>query len=214
MSGAGARSYGLLVTGRVIFGFGGESLKLCNSAIEALWFNVKEIAFVMSIDYCLANMGTFLNDTLAPTIYSRSGSLQFVFLVGLTICVFSWFASTFVFCLDQAREQDEAQRSQLRVDSGSPVARAPPVSQLKAIREFPFNYWMIMVAYVCSPIQYFNNISSEFFQNKFNFSLQNAGFLIGLEGLVSGLVAPWLGRILDRAEHKLRFGTVSFYTMS
>ncbi len=202
MYGTAIRSYVLLLLGRMIFGMGGESVKLCNSAIEATWFAGSEIAFVMSIDYGFANLGTFTNDLLAPTIYSRTGSLQFVFTIGLGICVFSWMASTLLFCLDRAREREE----------GPPVAAqlaepTIPISNLSKIKQFPCEYWLIMAAYVCAllSIAYFNNISSEFFQNRFHFSLQSAGTLIGLEALVSGMVSPWLGRLLDRTPHKLRF---------
>jgi len=196
--GSTIHSYSLLLLGRIIFGFGGESIKLCNSAIEALWFKSSQIAFVMSIDYCIANLGTFANDTFAPFIYEKTKSVNTVFFIGFMLCLFSFICSTFVYCFDQIREKQLS----LKI---KPQSEQKSIFQ--TIKEFPIEYWLTMTTYVgaSSAIAYFNNISSEFLQFRFNFGLKGAGFLIGLEAIVSGFSAPFLGSVLDKSKEKLNY---------
>ena len=161
----------------------------------------------MSIDYCFSNLATFANDAYSPRLYEATGSLSAVFFLGFLICVFSWFASAFVLCLDHARDK----QSRAIAGGNADVVVVPLASNephVKALSKFPSEYWMAMIAYVgaSSAISYFNNISSEFLQRNFKFSIHAAGFLIGLEALVSGLSAPFLGRILDKSQYKIHFG--------
>ncbi len=58
--GASHQSFAMMVTGRVIFGLGGESLTVAQSAITAKWFKGKEVAFAMGATLCVARLGSSL----------------------------------------------------------------------------------------------------------------------------------------------------------
>ena len=54
--------------GRTIFGFGGESLSVVQSAFVASYFQGKELAFAMGVNLALARIGSVVNDTASAAI--------------------------------------------------------------------------------------------------------------------------------------------------
>ncbi len=55
--GVSVDNYGLSLVGRVIFGFGGESLGVASSALLAIWFRGKEMAFAMGLNLSISRFG-------------------------------------------------------------------------------------------------------------------------------------------------------------
>jgi len=54
-------SYLIMMIGRFIFGLGGESMTVCQSAIVASWFQGKELSFAFGINLSIARIGSSIN---------------------------------------------------------------------------------------------------------------------------------------------------------
>jgi len=54
--------------GRLIFGFGGESLGLAQNILIIKWFNKNEISVPFGLSISISRLGTILNDNLSPRI--------------------------------------------------------------------------------------------------------------------------------------------------
>jgi hypothetical protein len=71
---------------RFVFGLGGESLTVANSALLADWFKGKELAFAFGVNLSIAKIGSVINNILSPALNSAV-SLVFAMWVGSLLCV-------------------------------------------------------------------------------------------------------------------------------
>jgi MFS family permease len=74
-----------IITGRIIYGFGGESLAVANSAILSEWFKGKELAFAFGLNLSVARLGSVLNNFISPRLAS-SVSITFASWFGCILC--------------------------------------------------------------------------------------------------------------------------------
>jgi MFS family permease len=73
VAGFALRRYWVAVLGRVLFGFGGESLAVAQSALLALWFQGKETALAMGVSLSVSRLGSVANDQVSPAVFASSG---------------------------------------------------------------------------------------------------------------------------------------------
>jgi MFS family permease len=59
--GVSIESWGVMFLGRVLFGFGGESIAVANSSILADWFEGKEVAFAFGLNLSVARYVNVVN---------------------------------------------------------------------------------------------------------------------------------------------------------
>ena len=81
-------SYLIMMLGRFIFGLGGESMTVAQSAIVSAWFQGKELSFAFGINLSVARIGSSINGPVETTIADNS-SVGTALLVGFFICCFS-----------------------------------------------------------------------------------------------------------------------------
>ena len=81
-------SYAIMMLGRFIFGLGGESMTVAQSAIVSAWFQGKELSFAFGINLSVARIGSSINGPVETTIADNS-SVGTALLVGFFICCFS-----------------------------------------------------------------------------------------------------------------------------
>jgi len=83
-----------MLTGRIIFGIGAESLNVPLMIFLIKWFKGKELAFSQGLLYSLMLLSSSLNAFLTPRI-SESVNVQHAIFVGLMVCIVS-IVMTFV----------------------------------------------------------------------------------------------------------------------
>ena len=88
-------SYLIMMCGRFVFGLGGESMTVAQSAIVSSWFQGKELAFAFGINLSVARIGSSINGPV-ETALADSYSVGFALMVGFGICCFSLVMA---FCL-------------------------------------------------------------------------------------------------------------------
>jgi MFS family permease len=71
MIGGYQKSFGIMIAGRVIFGFGGESLSVAQSAIVSKWFKGKELAMALGLNISISRLGSVINGMIVPKIYDN-----------------------------------------------------------------------------------------------------------------------------------------------
>ena len=67
------KSWPVMLVGRAVFGCGGESLSVANSAILASWFKGKELAFAFGLNLSIARIGSVINNIASPAIAESFG---------------------------------------------------------------------------------------------------------------------------------------------
>jgi len=91
-------------TGRTVFGLGGESLSVAQSALIASWFAGKELAFALGLNLALARLGSVINDLVSIRVANAFSAPYPAFMVGVGVCLLSLMAGLVTFYLDQASE--------------------------------------------------------------------------------------------------------------
>ena len=70
--GCSTKSVLLMLIGRTIFGFGGESINTTLISVILQWFAANEISFALGLCISCAKLGTVLNDVISPRIATVS----------------------------------------------------------------------------------------------------------------------------------------------
>lgn len=89
--------------GRIIFGFGGESLSVAQSAMLAQWFAGKELAFALGVNLALARVGSVVNDAVSVQIATHF-PVQMALWAGFGMCLLSTCTGLASFYLDRSCE--------------------------------------------------------------------------------------------------------------
>jgi len=56
----------LMLTGRVIFGLGGECMSVSQSSLVSIWFKGKELAFALGVNMTVSRLGSVINSNTVP----------------------------------------------------------------------------------------------------------------------------------------------------
>lgn len=188
--GISIKSWPVILTGRLIFGFGGESLTVANSALLAEWFRGRELAFAFGINLSVAKLGSVINNLVSPAL-AKSTGVVFACWFGAILCGLSVLFVVITMPID--RHMDEkirAEAEQMDVEenkkalishvehtnsnhaTNSLVNPSPP-TQLRDCLSFPVIFWVLAVScvviYGC--VLPFNNISSSLLLERDYFKL-------------------------------------------
>jgi MFS family permease len=106
--GCSMKSIIIMLIGRTIFGFGGESINTTQFSIILQWFAPNEIAFAMGLCLSFAKIGNALNNVISPRIATVSFILFLIktsdvcsaMWLGFAICSFSFLCSILLVYLD------------------------------------------------------------------------------------------------------------------
>jgi MFS family permease len=110
-------SYALMLTGRGIFGLGGECMSVAQSAIVSQWFKGQELSFAFGITLCVARVGSYINGLVLPAIALKFPEDEPVKQVawglfcGFFICVFSWIMALTLAAIDKYADKVEGKQA-------------------------------------------------------------------------------------------------------
>mmetsp|Transcript_11503 Transcript_11503/g.22615 ORF Transcript_11503/g.22615 Transcript_11503/m.22615 type:complete len:565 (+) Transcript_11503:179-1873(+) len=109
------------VSGRFIFGLGGETLAVCQNAFCAKWFRGADLATAFAIVLSFARVGSAVNFAIEPKLASEY-SFSFALWVSAAFCVLSEFACFLLSFLDIRYEyltEDEDNAEAVDIESSS-----------------------------------------------------------------------------------------------
>jgi MFS family permease len=115
--GMSAKSWGLMYTGRVVFGFGGESLAVANSSILADWFDGGELAFAFGLNLSIARLGSVINNLVSPSL-ANNVSLVFALWFSAILCGASVGCALILYPID-ARMDAQLKKSSPKLKIGN-----------------------------------------------------------------------------------------------
>jgi MFS family permease len=98
--GLSMKSWPVMLLGRVVYGIGGESLGVANSAILSEWFKGKELAFAFGINLSIARLGSVINNLVSPTL-ADDVNIQFAFWFGVILCGSSVLSAVLIASFDK-----------------------------------------------------------------------------------------------------------------
>ncbi len=184
-------NYPLMLFARVVFGLGGESLSVAQSAFIARWFkNGRGMALAFGITISFARVGSSFNFLFSPMI-SKHIDVNTAVAMGLAACGFSLISCFALIWMDVIGT---------RRGEVPPEARenATPFS-LKEIKELTVLLWIacgICVFAYCALFP-FVGVAENFFQVKFGVDHDVAGRYVSLYQFTSAGGSPVVGFLVD-----------------
>lgn len=160
--GLSMKSWPVMLLGRVVYGFGGESLGVANSAVLAEWFKGKELAFAFGLNLSVARLGSVANNMISPAL-ADSSSVVFALWFGVFLCGAS-LGCVFVFSpIDKAMDvliaknktaDDDAVTTLLLAGEDddrndmrkSYVDGQEEETKLSDVKKFPFSFWILVIS--------------------------------------------------------------------
>ena len=190
--GVSIRSWPVMFLGRVLFGFGGESLGVGNSALLAMWFKGKELAFAFGLNLSIARLGSVMNNLVSPVIADEI-SIQFSFWFGSILCGGSIACVLFISLVDKTVDgliqdnktivqplltNDDPDEEQVLLMQDADKSTDDKKEEIKPtfrdVLTFPHIFWVIVVScvvvYGC--VLPFNNIASSLLLER-NYFIEN-----------------------------------------
>jgi len=82
--GISQKSWMWMFIGRILYGFGGESVAVANSAVLSEWFKGKELAFAFGLNLSIARLGSVANNFVSPRL-AASVSIEFACWFGVIL---------------------------------------------------------------------------------------------------------------------------------
>ena len=229
--GASLTNYPLALTGRVIFGLGGESIGVAQSTLLALYFHGKEVALAMGINLSASRLGSVANSNVTPAAYEAWG-LALALWLSFVVCCVSLLAVILI-ALVEVYSGNQIKKSRTRSSSGEQPAlndhnnnsdnknanestikdftEPEPTSshvptQFSDVKNFEISFWLLVVnciAVYASIFPFYSNASSFLQSPKYHLSIQGSGRIQSLPFIISAFSTPFLGGFVDKFGHRV-----------
>uniref|UniRef100_K3X0A8 Lysosomal dipeptide transporter MFSD1 n=1 Tax=Globisporangium ultimum (strain ATCC 200006 / CBS 805.95 / DAOM BR144) TaxID=431595 RepID=K3X0A8_GLOUD len=142
--GSSMSSFRIMLLGRIIFGFGGESLGVARTTFIATWFKKRELALALGIGNSFFGFASILNNLLSPYFADRFG-VSLALWFGAGMCALSVVTTMILIPLDKAARAKNPDM----LPNGKPMLETKkPDVKISDIKHFSMVFWMILVASV------------------------------------------------------------------
>ncbi len=210
------RSMAIALTGRVLYGFGGENIIVGLSALLDDWFGgSSEFAMVMGINLSLGRLGSVLNNVGSRAWYHSVG-IDFAIWFGVILLTFALVCGFIFIAIDI---YVEGQIREVRIQRGEDPDAKVDVQEIKLTEAwyFKFTFWLLVmsciVIYGC--IIPFNNVAGALIIEKFicggkccppndlkcaaqKSAESRASFVMGIPFIITAVCSPFMGAIVGR----------------
>jgi MFS family permease len=194
---ASSDRFGLMASGRMVFGIGAESLIVAVTTAIAKWFKGKELSFAFGVNLTIARLGSFaaLNSpTWGKSLYE---GWQQPLLVGVAFGFVCIFGAAVYWVLEA------------HADRRYGIQRTGPTDRLvfRDIWRFGPSYWFIVALCVTfySGIFPFQTFAVKFFMEAHGVSRELGGFLSSMLTLFAMICTPLFGLLVDRVGRRALF---------
>lgn len=185
-------NYPLMLLGRIIFGFGGESLGVSQSTFIARWFtNKRGMALAFGITISFSRVGSSLSFLIAPMIAESKGIEAAVFS-GVAVCGVSLVACALLIVADIYASRTHYIDEEVLGEEGF-------AAQLLSVRKMGTSFWLLcaICVFCYMGIFPFIGISKNFFQAKYGYTVLEASRYISFYLLTSAVCSPLIGLTVD-----------------
>jgi len=198
----------LMILGRVVYGFGGESLGVAENTILGIWFQGSEVAFAMALNLTISRLGSIANDNLTPVFGQEHGLtfalwVGFVLICGCMICVL-----VMLVLYSYARSQGLAPKP---ANEGKEAGNSDSGFSFKSISNLHPMFWLLTASCLtvyCGIIP-FHNVANSLLQDKYGYSAVQAGSLMAIPFIISCTSCSIIGALIDKFGGRALLITVS-----
>lgn len=196
------KSFPLLLLGRFIFGLGSEASYVAQDTLCVAWFGGSSIAFTFGFISGVERATEFI--TFNTLVSDSMGSYKLALWCTLFVCIGSFLCGIVACLLDSKAEKILVQERNVKYQHKA-MNHIP--TNLSDIRKFKFTYWMLVLVMMCfyASIFPFLSFASNFLQMKYNYNEQEAGRAVGLVSIISMILSPMFGFLVDAFGKRIHF---------
>ncbi|OMJ68155.1 hypothetical protein SteCoe_34476 [Stentor coeruleus] len=187
-------NYPMALAGRCLFGIGGESLNISQYNVIIGWAHAKEVSFVLGLAATLNRLSTAANDNAIPIIQEKT-SLGFSLCIGVILCGISFMSAIILAWLDKNKSRFILENKKIEDEK----------FRIKDVREFGTSFWLLSfnACFLYCAIYCFNNVGSNYFQERFGYSTVESGHILSITFIVCVVLCPINGYILDKYGYRI-----------
>uniref|UniRef100_A0A7S1ECX8 Lysosomal dipeptide transporter MFSD1 n=2 Tax=Hemiselmis andersenii TaxID=464988 RepID=A0A7S1ECX8_HEMAN len=212
--GVQTRDLDLILLGRFVFGMGGETLCVAQSAYVAKWFKGAELATAFGICLSFSRLGSAVNFDISPAVVTMEGPYG-----GFVAAEYWGVAATVLSLLcvlllnamdhhaDQVREAEKRREQRGRSISQLSVPDDPVEEEvsLSDVWTFGLDVWLIFlicISFYASVFVFLQN-GVQFIRQRYDKTEQQAAFLMSLPYTISAVACPIFGYLVDQTGRAL-----------
>jgi len=187
-------NYPLMLFARVLFGLGGESLSVAQSAFVARWFRGgRGMALAFGITISFSRVGSSFNFLFSPRI-ADNFNVQMACLAGVVACLLSLVACVVLIIADVYAVNKGLIKAENVGEEGGDVMK------LSDLLKLPAELWLICLICICCycAIFPFVGIAKNYFQVKYGLSGTDASNYISFYQFASAGASPIIGFVVDQ----------------
>lgn len=188
-------NYPCMLAARLLFGLGGESLSVAQSALVARWFRGgRGMALAFGITISFSRVGSSFN-FLFSTRFAQAYGINVAVLMGVIACTFSLLACFVLIFMDyRASKKGIIKDENIGGDEEGQM-------QFKQLLKLPTELWLLcaICVFCYTAIFPFVGIGKNFFEVKFGISADAASTWISLYQFSSAGASPVIGAVVDKA---------------
>lgn len=191
--------YWMLILGRIVFGLGGESLSVAQSAFVARWFKGRRgMALAFGITISFSRVGSSFNFLFSPVIAKRWG-VEAATMSGTAACLVSVCACGVLVLADRYAERTGYLAPITEEEGAAEIEADAEAMKLSDIVRMPFSYWLLCIVCVfCyTAIFPFMGVGKNFFEVKYGYSGDTAARYLSFYQITSAVASPVIGLVVD-----------------
>eukprot|EP01119_Soliformovum_irregulare_P018468 TRINITY_DN5672_c0_g1_i1.p1 TRINITY_DN5672_c0_g1~~TRINITY_DN5672_c0_g1_i1.p1 ORF type:complete len:477 (+),score=87.84 TRINITY_DN5672_c0_g1_i1:33-1433(+) len=196
-------NYWLALAGRFVFGLGGESLAVSQSAYTAKWFFGKELELAFAITLSFSRIGSAVNLNVTPRV-AQDLSFSWAAILGAIFCLFSLVDAIALAFIDRWMDRKQAAESKKEEEASPPI-------HPRDILKFPLPVWLIYIVVVSFYVSVFTYISygKGIISGIWLIGDGLAGTIIGLPYTISSGASPIFGAIVNVVGRNVLWMTIA-----
>ena len=205
--------FGVMATGRLVFGMGAESLIVAVTTAIAKWFRGKELSFAFGLNLTISRLGTWLAQNSPTWARSAYQSWQTPWMIGVGFVSLCVIGPIFYWMLEAAAERRYA------------LGHAGQTDKIVVgdIFKFGTSYWylVILCTLFYAAIFPFETFAVKFFMEAHHTSREFGGFALSILTFFTMFGTPAFGLLTDKVGKRALLMTVgslllipSFLTMA
>jgi MFS family permease len=189
---AASESFGMMASGRLLFGLGAESMIVAITAALGQWFKGKQLGLAFGLNLSIARAGSYAAD-LSPSwargAYAAGWREPMLISVGFAVVALAGAAAYWIL--------------ERRAESRYGLGLSKPSDRIvwSDLWRFDRSYWYLVglcVTFYSVIFPFRSTFAIEYFQNAHGLSLQRAGEMNGYVFLAAIFATPLFGFMVDR----------------
>ena len=206
--------YPLMLFGRFLFLIGANCMEVFEDVIVTLWFFNKELTLSMGLSFAACRVGSALTSIITPWIMIKNpNSLYLPLLIGCLFGVVALFFCLLMIYIDLAYEKERVEE----IDSfwlDIPVEKKS-IIKLEGFKQLGKVFWPFALTTLFTYTSYFGflNNSNDLLCTLFGFTPQSAGGILTIFYLISAVITPLMGIMVDSIGKRISLLQTSLFLL-